>query len=133
MERFHLLINLPDGFFHFPALAPVFESLREVVEVRPASWQTETEILPDLRWANGVLMWSWPQLTDALLDQCPELRFCAHIDLSQAGARTLLARGLPVSIGRSGFSPAVSEMALTLILSTLRRTPTYQAGCGRER
>ena len=135
MEKFHLLINLSEGFFRLPALAPVFESLRAVADVRQGSWESEEELLPQLQWANAVLMWSWPRLTDQLLDQCPNLRFCAHIDLSQATARTLLARGLPVSVSRSGFSPAVSEMALTLILSTLRRTPTHQArmGQGTER
>ena len=135
MEKFHLLINLSEGFFRLPALAPVFESLRAVADVRQGSWENEEELLPQLQWANAVLMWSWPRLTDQLLDQCPNLRFCAHIDLSQATARTLLARGLPVSVSRSGFSPAVSEMALTLILSTLRRTPTHQArmGQGTER
>lgn len=123
----NLLVNLPPGFFTNPSLAPVFASLEKLGTVRKTSCNAGDEILPHLREADAVLMWSWPRLTDEMLAQCPNLRFCAHLDITQEGAQTLLARGIPVSVSRRGFSPAVAEMALTLILSTLRRTPSHQA------
>jgi ribosomal protein S18 len=75
---------------------------------------------------------SWPALTDGLLDAAgSKLRFAAHIDVTQSAARVALRRGLPVSISRSGFSPAVAEMALTLILTTLRKTSDFHAQMGK--
>ena len=61
------------------------------------------------------------------LDEAPQLGYAGHLDIRQEGARIALKRGLPVSISRHGFSPAVAEMALTLILGTLRRTSDYHA------
>jgi phosphoglycerate dehydrogenase-like enzyme len=123
-----LLVNLPPGFFTAPLLAPQWARLETAVtEVAYTSANTAEEILAALSASDAVLMWSWPMLTEDLLDRCPSLRFAANIDITQTGARILLARGIPASLSRRGFSPAVSEMALTLILSCLRRTPTYHA------
>ena len=123
-----LLINLPPGFFTAPQLEPTFARLEALAAtVTKTSCNAADEILPYLREADAILMWSWPRLTPKLLDQCPRLRFSANLDITQAGAKTLLERGVPVSVGRRGFSPAVSEMALTLLLATLRRTSTYHA------
>jgi phosphoglycerate dehydrogenase-like enzyme len=132
--KLHLLVNLPGEFFIEPTLAPIFARLEALGEVRRTSHDRADDLLPDLQWADAVLMWSWPRLTDNVLNQCPNLRFSANLDITQAGARTLLGRGMPVSVAKRAFSPAVAEMALTLILSTLRRTPTHQAAmwAGRE-
>jgi D-3-phosphoglycerate dehydrogenase / 2-oxoglutarate reductase len=124
-EKINLLINLPAGFFTHAQLTPLFDELRDWANVETASCNSGDEILPLLRDKDAVLMWSWPLLTDAILDECPRLKFSANIDISQSGARTLLGRGIAVSVSRRGFSPAVSEMALLLILECLRRTPDY--------
>ncbi len=127
MTKMNLLINLPTGFFQTRQLAPVWDRLSEFADVTRTSCNSAEEILPDLEKADAVLMWSWPRLTPELLDQCPRLKISANIDISQTGARTLLERGIPISVSRRGFSPAVSEMALALILATLRRTSNYHA------
>jgi phosphoglycerate dehydrogenase-like enzyme len=79
-------------------------------------------------------MWSWPRLTDELLDLTSSLKMLAHLDITQEAARVALSRGIPVSVARSAFSPAVAEMAMTLILTGLRRTSDYHAlmRAGRE-
>lgn len=121
----NILINLPSGFFKNPALVPLFARLRAMGELRMTSHNTGDELRNDLAWADALIMWSWPTLIPALLDAAPRLRYAGHLDISQAGARTALAHGLAVSVSRHGFSPAVSEMALALILATLRRTSDY--------
>jgi D-3-phosphoglycerate dehydrogenase / 2-oxoglutarate reductase len=126
-QPIHLLINLPAGFFTIPALAPIYQWLEALGEVRKTSCNSADEILPHLQWADVVLMWSWPKLTPQLLDACPNLRFSANLDITQDGARILLERGVPVSVARHAFSPAVAEMALALILAALRRTSSYHA------
>lgn len=123
----HILVNLPGGFFRHPALKALFQRLEVLGEVRQRSHNTADEIRADLAWADAVVMWSWPVLTDELLDASPNLRFIGHLDVSQAGARTELRRNISVSISRHGFSPAVSEMALGLILSILRHISAYHA------
>jgi len=123
----NILVNLPSGFFSHPALTPAFDRLAILGEVRRTSHDTAESFGPDLAWADAVLMWSWPVYTEALLQAAPRLVFSGNLDITQAGARVALARGLPVSVSRGGFSPAVAEFALALILTTLRRTAGHEA------
>lgn len=125
MAKPRVLVNLPAGFFKTPATEPAWRRLEAFAEVRQTSFNTADEIEPDLQWADAVLMWSWPVLTNELLDRCPNLKMAAQLDISQRGAQVALQRSLPVSVGRSAFSPAVAEMALGLILSGLRRISEY--------
>lgn len=126
-----ILVNLPPGFYRTPASAAVLSRLDGIGEVRRRSHDTSEAIVDDLAWADAVLMWSWPKLLDPLLDAAPRLRFAGHLDLSQRAARVALNRGLPVSVSRAGFSPAVAEMALALILSALRKITDHQAAMRR--
>jgi phosphoglycerate dehydrogenase-like enzyme len=123
----NILVNLPSGFFSQAELAPTWERLSQLGTVRQTSHNTADEIRADLVWADAVFMWSWPALTDDLLNNSPNLKFRGHIDISQGAARLALSRGVPVALSRGGFSPAVSEMALALILSTLRKVSDYHA------
>ncbi len=123
----NILINLPSGFFQQAELVPTWERLAQLGAVRQTSHNNADEIRDDLAWADAVFMWSWPALTDDLLDHALNLKFRGHIDISQGAARLALARGVPVALSRGGFSPAVSEMALALILSTLRKVSDYHA------
>ncbi len=121
----NLLINLPPDFFSQPQLRPRFDALAERFSVRKTSHNTPEEIAADLQWADAVIMWSWPVLDEALLDRAGKLEYVGHIDISQRGARAELARKIPVSTSRGGFSPAVAEMALGLILGMLRKISDY--------
>lgn len=127
----NILVNLPAGFFRTPASQRVLARLDAIGTVRRTSHNTAEEIAGDLAWAEAVIMWSWPKLLPGLLDKAPKLRFAGHLDLSQEAAKVALSRGLPVSVTRAAFSPAVSEMALTLILACLRRTSTYHMAMRR--
>jgi phosphoglycerate dehydrogenase-like enzyme len=123
-----LLVNLPPGFFTAPQLTPAWERLSAIAgEVRQTSCNTHDEITTHWRWADAVLMWSWPRFTTEHLAECPNLRFAAMLDVTQSAAQALLDAGVPVSVAKRAFSPAVAEMALTLVLSTLRRTPSHQS------
>jgi phosphoglycerate dehydrogenase-like enzyme len=130
----NLLINLPAGFFEAPILKAVYKRLGKVAAIRKTSYNTAEEIKKDLAWADAVIMWSWPVLTPELLDNAPKLKFGGHLDISQRGAKLALERGLSVSVTRRAFSPAVSELALGLILSTMRDISTYHAAmrAGKE-
>ena len=123
----NILVNLPAGFFTHPALVQTFARLAALGEVRQRSHNTSEEIAADLAWAEAVLMWAWPTFTPELLQSASKLRFSGNLDITQTGAKAAFAHGLPVSVSRAGFSPAVAEIALSLILSTLRRTSDYHA------
>jgi len=123
----NILVNLPPGFFVHPGLEPLWARLAARGTVRQTSHNTGSEIVDDLAWAEAVLMWSWPAWTDTLLDAAPNLRYAGHLDITQRGAKAILPRGLPVSVSRHGFSPAVAEFALALILNTLRKVSDFQA------
>jgi phosphoglycerate dehydrogenase-like enzyme len=122
-----LLINLPPGFFISAAVAPAMVKLRTRFDITTASCNTAEEIRPLLADVQAILMWSWPRLDDGLLDAAGRLQVIAHLDLTQSAAKVALRRGLPVSITRSAFSPAVAELALTLMLNLLRRVSDHHA------
>ncbi len=123
----NILVNLPPGFFTYPPLASDFARLDALGTVRCTSHNFADELQPDLTWADIVLMWAWPAYTPQMLAVAPKLKFSGNLDITQSGARAALAHGLPVSVSRPGFSPAVAEMALALILATLRRTSDFHA------
>jgi phosphoglycerate dehydrogenase-like enzyme len=135
MGKVNVLVNLPDGFFTIPVLKDQFTRLNKIATVRKRSHNRPEEIAPDLTWADAVIMWSWPVYTPELLAKAPKLRYSGHFDLNQAGARALVERGIPTSLTKRAWSPAVSEMALGLILSVLRQISTYHAASrvGKEK
>jgi phosphoglycerate dehydrogenase-like enzyme len=132
-KKIRLLVNLPAGFFATPVLKTTFARLKKFAVVKQRSHNTPEEILPDLAGADALISWSWPALTHELLDQAPRLQFLGHLDITQTSAKVALERALPVSVTRRAFSPAVSEMALTLTLSTLRQTSVYHAAMREAR
>jgi len=126
-EKCRLLVNLPSGFFRCPQLKGVFARLGRLAVLRKRSHNKAEEIEKDLAWADAVLMWAWPVLSRELLARCPRLRFAGHINIVQASAKAELEHGLVVSEARHGWSPAVAELALGLILCGLRRISDYHA------
>ncbi len=123
----NILVNLPNGFFETPQLNPAFDRLEQLGNVRKTSFNTPDEIKDDLAWADAVIMWSWPGLDEALLDQAPNLKYRGHIDISQSDAKIALDHKIPVSLSRHAWSPAVAELGLTLMLTTLRKTSDFHA------
>jgi len=134
-KKIRLLVNLPPGLFACRELRPALQRLAKLATVRRRSHNSAAEIENDLAWAEAVIMWGWPVLTEELLVKAPNLRFAGHLNLNQAGARAELEHGLVVSEARRGWSPAVAEMALALILGGLRKTSDYHAAMrvGEER
>ncbi len=126
-KKLRLLINLPPAFFACEQLKPVWRRLAKNAVVRRTSHNTPEEIAPDLAWAEAILMWSWPVLTDEQVARAPQLRFVGYINSTQTAARALFTRRVAVSEARTGWSPAVAEMALTLILTGLRKVSEYHA------
>ena len=122
-----LLINLPRGFFQAPQLAPIFSRLSRAAKVRQTSHDTREQLQEDLAWAEAVIMWAWPNLTDDLLAKAPALRFAGFINVTQTTVKSCLSRGIAVSEARHGWSQAVAEMALGLILSGLRKLSDYHS------
>lgn len=120
-----LLINLPKNFFTHPMLQDVFSRLESMAEVQQTSHDTPDQIRNDLSWADAVIMWAWPTLDEELLEDAPNLKFAGHINDDAKGVRAKIKKGIAVSEARHGWSPAVAEMALTLILAGLRRTSAY--------
>jgi phosphoglycerate dehydrogenase-like enzyme len=124
-EKVKLLVNLPEGFFQAPQLKPLFKRLGEYSTIRRRSWNTPEEIHKDAAWAQAVVMWAWPTLTPEILRDARELQIVCHLNASRKSAENLLEAGVTVSEARHGWSPAVAEMALTLVLAGLRKTSEY--------
>jgi phosphoglycerate dehydrogenase-like enzyme len=128
MNRPKLLINLPPGFFCHNSLRPSLARLESLAcEVRKTSHNTPAEMADDAAWAEAIVMWGWPDLTDTILTACPGLKFIGHINGSRKMAEAELRHGITVSEARHGWSPAVAEMALTLMLTVLRKAGDHHA------
>jgi len=123
----NLLLNLPPAFHEADCLAPSIERLRALGSLRQTSHNKPEEMAADLAWADAVFMWAWPAFDAEQLAAAGPVEFIGHIDMSQKMARAELEAGIPVSLSKGGWSPAVAELALTLILASLRRTSNYHA------
>lgn len=121
-----LLINLPPTFFIHPQLVTHFKHITKLAsELRKTSHNTTAEIMADLPWAEAALMWAWPAFGAPELDACPDLKFLGQINSTQKHVKACLAKGIAISEARHCWSPAVAEMALTLMLSGLRQTSAF--------
>ena len=126
-SRFKLLVNFPPTYFTVPWLQLEMLRLHSLADVRTSSHNTREEIADDLAWADGVIMWSWPDIDEALLEKTGKLTYVGQINTSPVTAQALLEMQVPLSEARHCWSPAVAEMALTLILSGLRRVSDFHA------
>jgi len=125
MSKKKLLINLPPGFFKSELLRERFEKIEAKYEVRKTSCNTNEEIAEHLSWPDAIIMWAWPSLTKKDFDSAVNLKMLAQINTTRGMAEEALARGIALSEVRSAWSPAVAEMALTLILTGLRRVSEF--------
>jgi len=135
-QKPRLLINLPPTFFTHPQLRSHFERIEKLAsEIRKTSHNTTAEIMADLPWAEAVIMWAWPGFGVDELESCPGLKFLGQINTTQKHVNACLAKGIAISEARHCWSPAVAEMALTLMLSGLRKTSAFhlQMKSGTER
>lgn len=121
----NILLNLPPAFHAQERFAPAIARLREIGELRQASHNTHDEIADDLAWADAVLMWSWPILERQHLEAAGGVRFLGHIDIDPAAASAALAAGIPVSLAKRAWAPAVAELALGALIGRLRRIPDH--------
>ena len=127
----NILVNLPEAYYRAPAMRPIWRKLRPLGPVRFRSHNTPEPMARDLAWAEAVLMWSWPPPTRESLVGAPKLRFSGHIDLRRYSAEAMFERGIEISVVKRCWSPAVSELALALILACLRRTSSHHAAMWR--
>jgi D-3-phosphoglycerate dehydrogenase len=125
-QKPRLLINLPPTFFTHPYLQSHFKRFTELASaVRKTSHNTTSEIMDDLPWAQAVIMWAWPVFGVNELDLCRDLRFLGQINTTQKHVKACLEKGIVISEVRHCWSPAVAEMALTLMLAGLRQTSAF--------
>lgn len=126
-DKLHILVNLPPTFFTHPMLKAHFKRLSGLGTVRKTSSNTLPEMVRDAVWADVILMWAWPAFTDEFLADKRRLRFLGAINTTQTTVKACFRKGVAVSEARHCWSPAVAEMALTLILAGLRKTSAYHA------
>ncbi|QUI21023.1 hypothetical protein HZI73_01365 [Vallitalea pronyensis] len=124
-NKIKVLINLPEGFYRCEKLAPVFKRIEQRSIIRKTSHNTPEDIMEDLKWAEAVIMWSWPELSDDMIEECPHLRYVGQINSSKPTAKVLLKKEIALSEARHAWSPAVAEMALTLMLTGLRKVSDF--------
>jgi len=125
MDKKKLLINLPQGYFEHKMLQSRFASLEKEYDVKKTSCNTHEEIRPFLSWAEAILMWSWPAITAEDFEIATNLKFLGQINTTITTAEPALKKGIVLSEARHCWSPAVSEMALTLILNGLRKVSQF--------
>lgn len=121
----NLLINLPPSFFTVPWLKPQLARLAKLGSVRTSSHNTPEEIASDLAWADSAVMWSWPVFDEKILKAAGGLDYLGQINTTGTTAKACLKLKIALSEARHCWSPAVAEMALTLILAGLRRTSEF--------
>ena len=128
MTQPKILLALPDKeFFDQPELQPLYQRLESIGEVRRTWRDGEQDIPEHWDWADASISWWWPFMTDPVLDAAQNMKFMGRIDISQGDAKSVLANNKVLSCSKRGWAPAVAEMALTLILTTLRKVSDFHA------
>ena len=120
-----LLINLPPSFFQADFLQDRFARAAQRYDIRKTSHNTPEEIAEDLKWADAILMWSWPVFNAKEFDLARNLKILAQLGTHPVTAQNALGRGVALSETRHAWSPAVSEMALGLMLCGLRHISEF--------
>jgi phosphoglycerate dehydrogenase-like enzyme len=124
-KKINLLVNLPPSTFTHPDLEKHFNRLSRYAVVRKSSHNKPDEIHADTIWANAIIMWAWPTFDEATLQQAKELKWVGQINTGRTIAERLAKYKIALSESRHCWSPAVAEMALTLILAGLRRSSAH--------
>lgn len=128
MTQPKILLALPDKeFYDQPELQPLYQRLESMGEVRHTWRDAEQDIPEHWEWADASISWWWPFMTEEVLDAAQNMKFMGRIDISQGDAKSVLERGTVISCSKGGWAPAVAEMALTLILTTLRKVSDFHA------
>lgn len=124
-EPFNIIMNLGPGFYRSRYLKDVFERLGRLGNLRKLNAPDRFE--RELSRAHAWIGWGSPVPTREMLSGAPNLQWSGHLNLTYEGAAALLRHGVAVSEARRCWSPAVAEMALTLILAGLKKTSDYHA------
>jgi phosphoglycerate dehydrogenase-like enzyme len=149
MRKAKLMMFFPSGFYRVESLKAAmarFDRLAKVTRLSPPGdnlYSTARGLDlsdDDPRWAylpttDLAVMWSWPgTLTPAMLDRMACLQWSGNIDICKGPARLMVERGIPLSLAKKGWSPAVAEAALAMMLSVFRRITDYNLAMrhGRE-
>jgi D-3-phosphoglycerate dehydrogenase len=120
-----LLINLPASFHDAGFVQERYARAAQRYDIRTTSHNTPEEIAADLAWPDAILMWSWPVFTEKEFGLARNLKFLAHLGVHPVTVENALKRGVALSETRHCWSPAVSEMALGLMLNGLRHISEF--------
>ena len=128
------VLVLPGPTMYHTLFAPDIErALRYLADVtfndRDENWTSErlaAEIAP---YDGLVTCWGSPTVTDAVLDNAPNLKVVAHAAGSVKGyiPEEVLRRGIKVSSAAAAMAPAVAECSLILVFLGLRQIHRYDA------
>ena len=128
------VLVLPGPTMYHTLFAPdIDRALRDFADVtfndRDENWTSErlaAEIAP---YDGLVTCWGSPTVTDAVLDNAPNLKAVAHAAGSVKGyiPEEVLRRGVKVSSAAAAMAPAVAECSLILVFLGLRQIHRYDA------
>ena len=126
MKKVKLLLNLPPGFFRMGSMKEVFSRFEKMAcEVRRSSHNTAQDIAEDVKWAEAIIMWGWPDLDDKMLSANPNLKFVGHINDSRTMAEAELRHGVTAggTVSMPSRRRSVRNSGRNVREETRRRTP----------
>lgn len=116
-----VLVNLPQGMLDDEKLDSVFSQLNESYEVEYTNYATQEEFAANMENVKGIIMWTFPEFDKEFFQSHTDLKIVAKLNSSKATVEAAIGTDVYVTDYRHLWSPTVSELAMTLTLTGLRK------------
>ncbi|MDR1970752.1 MAG: hypothetical protein LBQ46_02410 [Treponema sp.] len=120
MEKYHLVLNLPEAFYEDHRFKKYFDYFEAKAHVRRRNHETGEAFREDLAWADAVIMWTFPEFTVEDLSFAPRLKYIGKLNSTRAAVEAAARAGIELSDMRGCYSESVAELALAHILNVYR-------------
>lgn len=116
-----ILVNLPQGMIGDDKLKEVFGTLESTYETEYTAYTTQEEFEANMENVSGIIMWTFPEFDKNFFESHDALKIVAKLNSSKATVEAAIGTGVQVTDYRHLWSPTVSELAMTLTLTGLRK------------
>ncbi|GHU87330.1 hypothetical protein FACS189476_02610 [Spirochaetia bacterium] len=120
MEKYNLVLDLPDAFYEDLRFKKYFDYFESKANIRRTAYKSGEDFRPDLAWADAIIMWTFPEFTEEDLKFASHLKYIGKLNSTRVTVEAARKAGIQLSDMRSCYSESVAELALTHILNVYR-------------
>ena len=120
MEKYNLVLDLPNAFYEDERFKKYFDWFEAHAHIRKTSHKSGEEFRPDLSWAEAIIMWTFPEFSREDLRYAAHLKYIGKLNSTRTTIEAAHEAGIQLSDMRGCYSESVAELALAHILNVYR-------------